>query len=166
MNRLLQMTLAAAIPLLIQPAFAQEPAATTKDAAPAQSAPSPQDVDKQFAKMQGSGHDAGADGQDSSGQGSAGASTTTAAALEDHAEHHVTDARRMERNDGSRGRNDGSRGRTHDGRSNDELGGLSQPHARTAQATSIHDGPVDADAADDDGPDDAAPVLDDAASAS
>ena len=52
MNRLLQMTLAAAIPLLIQPAFAQQPPAATKEAAPAQSAPTPQDVDKQFAKMQ------------------------------------------------------------------------------------------------------------------
>ena len=52
MNRLLQMTLAAAIAVLFQPAFAQQPSAATKEAAPAQSAPSPQDVDKQFAKMQ------------------------------------------------------------------------------------------------------------------
>ena len=52
MNRFLQVTAAAVISLLIQPAFAQQPAAGAKDAQPVQPAPNPQDVDKQFAKMQ------------------------------------------------------------------------------------------------------------------
>ena len=52
MNRFLQITAAAVISLLMQPAFAQQPAGGTKDAPLAQPAPSPEEVDKLFAKMQ------------------------------------------------------------------------------------------------------------------
>ena len=52
MNTVLQITAVALIAFLMQPAFAQQPADAAKDAQPAQPAPSPQEVDKQFAKMQ------------------------------------------------------------------------------------------------------------------
>ena len=52
MNRVLQITAAAVIAFLMQPGLAQQPADAAKDAQPAQPAPSPQEVDKQFAKMQ------------------------------------------------------------------------------------------------------------------
>ena len=52
MRRFLQITAAAVISLLMQPAFAQQPAAGTKAAPPVQPAPRPEEVDKHFAKMQ------------------------------------------------------------------------------------------------------------------
>ena len=136
MNRVLQITAAAVIAFLIQPGFAQQPADATEDAQPALAAPQPQEVDEQFAKMQ-----------------------EQMAKMQAQMDK-IRQAKECRNGNASSRSTDHGRGGGDDG-----VGRLPEPHTRTAQAAPVHDGPVDADASDDDGSDDAAPTLDDAATA-
>ena len=156
MNTVLQITAAAVISFLIQPAFAQQPADAAKDVQPAQAAPQPQEVDKQFAKMQKQMAQMQAQ-MDKIRQAKDPQERTRLLQ-----EHWTTMQDTMALMHGQWGgmmgccaAGDATGGHMMGGHMTGSpmmgVGGLSQPHTRTAQAAPVHDGPVDADASDDDG---------------